>query len=201
MKIKNIILTFFIIVACFYNCKKDENAQPNIEVSAGTRIYQQDENTFYTFISDTLFKCTPAEKVKINYSITGSTLTSNGLTINNMFSDNLFPIQNNEITLLSGDVVYFRFDGIADGVVLFQGDTTARGESHIYADYPFAKGESFNISADDEMGTVTYKYSLPGNWNAVIVARNFWRTEEYPKEQILNIGIQVLDSKIYNYIY
>ena len=200
MKTKYIIPIILILFTCFYNCKKEENEQPNIKVFVGTQIYQQDENTFYKFVSDTLIKCTPAERVKIDYTITGNTLTTSEITINNMFSEKLFPMQNNEITSLSGDVVYFRFDGIADGVVLYAGDTTTRGESHMYDDYPFAKGEAFNINTDEEMGTVTYKYSLPGIWDAVIIARNFWRIDADEKEQEIDIKVKVLDKTYFNYI-
>lgn len=185
-KIKRIIYIAFSIML-IAGCKKMANKQPNVTFNAGSLIYMVNDSTFYKYIDGLLWEFTPSN----------SKIILNDVDIP-MYDSLTFSQVNNKLTVILGDFVFFKFEGIADGVVLYTGDSV-KGVSHRYEDYPTAKGEAATLDPKTHIGNETYKYRDTGTFNVQMVARNFWEESE-DKEQIVSIQVTVLDDTEYNYI-
>ena len=173
---------------------------PDVFFDAGTPVYMQDESTFFKFVQDTmLYMYTPDTAMKIDFTFEGNNLRSSVLNVDGMYSETLFPVENNTLFTLTRNTVTFYAKGWADGVVVFYGDSI-RNESHKYSSYPLAVGDAVPINETDSSGTVSYYYLTAGEYTATMVATNFWATEADYQEQNVTMQVIVLDKTLYPFI-
>ena len=200
MKLHNILLIIILISVAFTGCEKVENEMPDVVFSVGSSIYKLNETTFYKLSSDSLYKCSPTDKKGFVYTLNENTLTSSELNVE-LFSgeDLLFPSQEGLIYTLSGKSMTFKVEGIADGIVVFYGDST-RKEIHRYEDYPYAQGTLFVMDTENNTGIETYSYKEADTCTVTMVARNFWETDADAKEQTEDLTVIVLDKEEYSYL-
>lgn len=201
MKLHNILISIVLVSIFFSGCETVENEMPDVQFSAGSLLYKANETTFYKADADSLYKCSPSGIESFTYTLDGSTLTSAELTVE-LFSsedDILFSSQDDILYCYSGERIYYKFEGIADGIVLYAGDST-KSAIHRYADFPYATGEIINMDTETNTGETSYRYKSVDVCTATMVARNYWETEAEAKEQNEEFTIIVLDEEEYSYL-
>ena len=186
--ISNILILLIISVILITGCEKEENAQPSVKFSAGSFIYTEDTTTFYKYIDSVLYKIT-----------VNDTTPASNLNIP-MFADTIFAPVNNKITVLKGMSLFLKFEGKADGIVFFGGDSTRKGASYNYDDYPLAQGVAIELNPNTNVAEESYRYSFPGVYKAQMVATNYWETDADAKEAVKSIEVTVLDNITYNFV-
>lgn len=187
-RIIKIFVTLGILAFIVVSCDKNNNEDPDVSFMAGSEIHQVDDNTFYTVINGVLNQVTAA----------GQQVVTVNLPLYNDI-DSIFAAQGGKITCLTGQQVRFGVDGYAEGLVIWTGDSSSRGISHIYADYPLAEGELVTLN-EEYFGEVPHSYRDPGTYTAQLVARNFRDVEHEAKEKVYSVQVVVLDPADYPYL-
>ena len=193
------MLVFLLVLA--YACEKEKNDEAIAEFRAGSQLYKQDDNTYFKLQYDSLFKYTPAGKVFVEHTIDADmNLSSSELNVSGMISENLFPDKDQRIVCLLKYPVLFQVTGKADGIVIYQGDTTSWGYSNKYEDYPFAQGKGLDLYNENQTDETEYKYWYAGTFVATMVARNFWYIDEDYKELTKTITVEILDPETVTFL-
>lgn len=194
------MLVFLLVLA--YACSKEENTNPDVEFRVGSPFYKQDDNTYFKLVDDSLFKYTPNGKVFIEHTIDADmNLSSAELNVSGMLSDNMFPDENQRITCLVDYKLLFQVNGKADGVAIYTGDSTSRGLSNKYEDFPYEVNPfSLDLYNSNQSAEFEYNYWYSGTFNAEMVARNYWYIDSDPKEITKTITIEIIDPESVTFI-
>ncbi|MBN1180803.1 MAG: hypothetical protein JXB49_00850 [Bacteroidales bacterium] len=182
-----LIISLLGIVTLFASCDKNNNEDVDVIFTAGSYIHQVSEGTFYKYVNSKLVQITSVDTTPV------------GDVNLAMYGDTIFAQADGKITVVLGQDAFFRFDGRADGIVLYPGDSTTRGVSHIYDDWPEAIGTSIELDAEN-VGEAAYEYREAGVYVAKMFASNYRDIEHDRKDLVKQIEVTVIDNADFPYI-